>query len=82
MYGNECCSICSDINACAKALRKKQFGQSIANMKFYIWQDRVHLIIMAWCAHMTTETGVNIGSDNGLLSDGTKPLSEPMLTYL
>ena len=24
---------------------------------------------------------VNIGSGNGLLPDGTKPLSEPMLTY-
>ena len=24
---------------------------------------------------------VNIGSDNGLLPDGTKPLHEPMLTY-
>ena len=24
---------------------------------------------------------VNIGSDNGLVPDGTKPLPEPMLTY-
>ena len=24
---------------------------------------------------------VNIGSGNGLVPDGTKPLSEPMLTY-
>ena len=24
---------------------------------------------------------VNIGSGNGLLPDGTKPLAEPMLTY-
>ena len=30
---------------------------------------------------MTTEILVNIGSVNGLLPDGTKPLPEPMLTY-
>ena len=30
---------------------------------------------------MATETWVNIGSGNGLLPDGTKPLLEPMLTY-
>ena len=30
---------------------------------------------------MATENWVNIGSGNGLLSDGTKPLPEPMLTY-
>ena len=29
----------------------------------------------------TTEIWVNIGSGNGLLPDGTKPLPEPMLTY-
>ena len=29
---------------------------------------------------MVTEIWVNIGSGNGLLPDGTKPLSEPMLT--
>ena len=30
---------------------------------------------------MVTEIGVNIGSGNGLLHDGTKPFPEPMLTY-
>ena len=29
---------------------------------------------------VVTEIGVNIGSGNGLLPDGTKPLPEPMLT--
>ena len=29
---------------------------------------------------MATQIGVNIGSGNGLLPDGTKPLPEPMLT--
>ena len=29
---------------------------------------------------MTTEISVNIGSGNGLLPDGTKPLPKPMLT--
>ena len=31
--------------------------------------------------HMVTQIWVNIGSGNGLLPDGTKPLPEPMLTY-
>ena len=30
--------------------------------------------------HMATENWVNIGSGNGLLPDGTKPLPEPMLS--
>ena len=30
---------------------------------------------------MATENWVNIGSDNGLLPDGTNPLPEPMLIY-
>ena len=29
---------------------------------------------------MATEIWVNIGSSNGLMPDGTKPLPEPMLT--
>ena len=28
---------------------------------------------------MVTQIGVNIGSGNGLVPDGTKPLPEPML---
>ena len=30
---------------------------------------------------MVTEIWVNIGSGNVLLPDGTKPLTEPILTY-
>ena len=30
---------------------------------------------------MATDIWANIGSGNGLLADGTKPLPEPMLTY-
>ena len=30
---------------------------------------------------MATEIWVNIGSDNGLLPDGTKPLPEPIKIY-
>ena len=33
------------------------------------------------CRHMTTEICVSIGSGNGLLPDGTKPLPEPILNY-
>ena len=35
---------------------------------------------MHWWLPMTTEIWVNIGSGNGLVPDGTKPLPEPMLT--
>ena len=31
--------------------------------------------------YMVTKIWVNIGSGNGLVPDGTKPLPEPMLTY-
>ena len=31
---------------------------------------------------MVAQIYVNIGSGNGLLPDGTKPLPEPVLTYL
>ena len=37
--------------------------------------------VMAYWWQMATEIWVNIGSGNGLLPDGTKPLPEPMLTY-
>ena len=36
---------------------------------------------VAWWHHRATEIWVNIGSGNGLLPDGTKPLPEPMLIY-
>ena len=35
--------------------------------------------MMAKWHHMVTYNWVNIGSGNGLLPDGTKPLPEPML---
>ena len=38
------------------------------------------LIVAQWRL-MATEIWVNIGSCNGLLPDGTKPLPEPMLTW-
>ena len=36
--------------------------------------------IVALWRHMATEIWVNIGSGNGLLPDGSKPLPEPVLT--
>ena len=36
----------------------------------------VQLIMAKWL-----RIGFNIGSGNGLLPDGTKPLPEPVLTY-
>ena len=41
---------------------------------------KVGPVIVAWWCHMVTQIWVNIGSDNGLVPDGTKPLPEPMLT--
>ena len=40
-----------------------------------------YLFVALW-RHMATEIWVNIGSGNGVLPDGTKPLPEPMLTDL
>ena len=37
--------------------------------------------IVAYWRHVSTWNWVNIGSGNGLMPDGTKPLPEPMLTY-
>ena len=37
-------------------------------------------LIVAQRRHKATWSGVNIGSGNSLLPDGTKPLPEPMLT--
>ena len=36
---------------------------------------------LVWRHDMATEIWVNTDSDNGLLPDGTKPLTEPILTY-
>ena len=42
---------------------------------FFAW------LILAWWRHMVMWSWFNIGSDNGLLPYGTRPLSEPMMTY-
>ena len=44
------------------------------------WVELLWLIEAQW-RHLATYSWVNIGSGNGLLPDGTKPLPEPMLTY-
>ena len=45
-----------------------------------IWNNRIitHRLIVALWLHMATHSCVNIGSGNGLLPDGIKPLLEPM----
>ena len=40
-----------------------------------------HLSFLDMWRHRATQIWVSIGSDNGLLPEGTKPLSDPMLTY-
>ena len=42
--------------------------------------DQDKLIVAKW-HHMATKIWVKIGSDNGLLPDGTKPLPEQTLIY-
>ena len=37
--------------------------------------------MVAWWLHIVTQIWVNIGSGNGLLPAGTKPLPGPLLTY-
>ena len=46
-----------------------------------VWAMFLSTLILAKCRHMAKEIWVNIGSGNGLLPDGTKPLPEQMLTY-
>ena len=38
-------------------------------------------LTVAYLIHMATQIWVNIGSSNGVLLNGTKPLTEQMLTY-
>ena len=48
------------------------------------WQNGYQHAIIIFITHYGLETPyvwVNIGSGNGLLPDGIKPLPEPMLTY-
>ena len=44
------------------------------------WAHGDNFFLMGKWHHMVTKIWVNIGSGNGLLPDGTKPLPEPMLT--
>ena len=44
----------------------------------FVWFLPVYLLIN--CGLVATQIWVNIDSGNGLVSDGTKPLREPMLT--
>ena len=50
----------------------------------YIWKCFLQMSTIFLSLNMfinSTDIWVNIGSDNGLLPDGTKPLHEPVLTY-
>ena len=49
--------------------------------KMAVFLSRPQCVNHGWCDHMATKIWVNIGSGNGLLLDGTKPLPESMLTY-
>ena len=40
-----------------------------------------YAIASQWSRHMAVQIWVDIGSDNGLLPDGTKPLPNSMVTY-
>ena len=53
--------------------KKSEFENWTFKNYFYISRGEL--------SHMALENLVNTGSGNGLLPDGTKPLTEPMLTY-
>ena len=51
-------------------------------MPMDLTDDKSRLVqVMAWC-HMATEIWVKIGSGNGLVPSGNKPLPEPILTQI
>ena len=55
----------------------------------HTWRNAPHCVgspwkfslVEAWWCHIASRACVIIGSDNGLVPDGTKPLPEPMLIY-
>ena len=48
---------------------------------YWILSVTININSLSLVRHLGTWIWVNIGSGNGLLPDGTKPLPEPMLTY-
>ena len=54
--------------------------QMLVRFPTYICVTQPQWVNSFWC-HKATWICVNIGSDNGLLPDGTKPLPEPIFTY-
>ena len=53
------------------------FWYSIVIFAHVFTTDSPPLTHCGLVTHMATNTWINIGSDNGLLPDGTKPLSKP-----
>ena len=60
--------------------RKCTWKCRLKNGCHFVSASMCQLIGALW-HHMATEICVTIGSGNGLLPDGTKPLPEPMSTY-
>ena len=58
----------------------EHFLETIMEKGDFRHQQQVLNLIVTWWCHMATKIWINIGSGNGLLPDGTKPLPEPMLT--
>ena len=66
-------------------------GREDKSDKIVLWMIEEEMtqrhLTSSWCHHSINSlwpsdaTWVNIGSGNGLLPDGTKPLPEPMLSY-
>ena len=62
--------------------------QELLSIDWLIHMERLGTLCYSWlvlthCGHVETiwrHISLNIGSGNGLLPDGTKPLPEPMLT--
>ena len=88
--GGHECGECSDHFLCAASQWEMTLQCKVISHRlgtFTKWSLRMQSLLHIWTVnslwwrHMATEVWVNIGSGNGLLPDGTKPLPEPMLTY-
>ena len=60
---------------------KKEFELDSQGYQYFNYDLTYCGLIMLMTPYVNIELGQQIGSSNGLLPDGTKPLPEPMLTY-
>ena len=71
----------SYINLCNKYLEPNQDTELNFKIRKSAWIKDLKINSLRPSGVIWRQIWVNIGSGNGLLPDGTKPLPEPMLTY-